>query len=89
MMIDFIAGALSDAGYGQSARSMYAAGETHADVGHALIAIRVSAFLDPSEYERLYRDWYDALKASVPAEGNDAIMIPGERSAANRPKPAT
>jgi L-2-hydroxycarboxylate dehydrogenase (NAD+) len=82
MMIDLVAGVLTGAGFGESVRSMYVPGETHANVGHALIAIRISAFLDPSEYERRYTDWYDRLKATSPARGNDAVMIPGESSAA-------
>jgi len=82
MMVDLIAGVLTGAGFGQSVRSMYVPGERRADVGHALIAIRISAFLEPSEYERRYRTWYDALKTSQPAQGHDAILIPGERSAA-------
>jgi L-2-hydroxycarboxylate dehydrogenase (NAD+) len=82
MMIDLIAGVLAGAGYGRGIGSMYAVGEAHADVGHALIAIRISAFLDLSEYSRRYRAWYDALKACAPARGHDAVMIPGERSAA-------
>jgi LDH2 family malate/lactate/ureidoglycolate dehydrogenase len=61
---------------------MYVPGELRADVGHALIAIRISAFLERSEYQRRYSTWYDALKASQPAQGHDAILIPGERSAA-------
>ncbi len=82
MMIDLVAGVLTGAAFGESVQSMYVPGETHADVGHALIAIRVSAFLDPSEYQRRYTDWYDRLKASTPARGHDAVMIPGESSAA-------
>jgi LDH2 family malate/lactate/ureidoglycolate dehydrogenase len=82
MMVDLIAGVLTGAGFGQNVKSMYVPGERCADVGHALIAIRISAFLEPAEYERRYRTWYDALKASQPAQGHDGILIPGERSAA-------
>ena len=82
MMVDLIAGILTGAGFGQGVHSMYVPGELRADVGHALIAIRISAFLERSEYERRYSTWYDALKASQPAQGHDAILIPGERSAA-------
>lgn len=83
MMIDLIAGVLSGAGFGTRVRSMYVPGEIRGDVGHALIAIRVSAFLEPSEYERRYAVWFDALKATSPAQGHNAVMIPGERSAAH------
>jgi L-2-hydroxycarboxylate dehydrogenase (NAD+) len=82
MMIDLVAGVLTGAEFGEGVRSMYVPGQTHADVGHALIAIRISAFLDPLEYERRYRVWYDALKASSPARGNDVVIVPGESSAA-------
>jgi LDH2 family malate/lactate/ureidoglycolate dehydrogenase len=82
LMVDLVAGVLTGAGFGQGVRSMYVPGERHADVGHALIAIRISAFLKPSEYQRRYRMWYDALKRTRPAQGYDAILIPGERSAA-------
>ncbi len=81
MMIDLIAGVLTGSGFGKGVRSMYVPGEARAHVGHALIAIRISAFLDPLEYKDRYRAWYDALKASSPAQGNDAVMIPGENSA--------
>jgi L-2-hydroxycarboxylate dehydrogenase (NAD+) len=83
MMIDLLAGVLSGAGFGKQVRSMYVPGETRGDVGQVLIALRVSAFLASSEYERRYALWYDTLKASKPAQGHDAVKIPGERSAAH------
>jgi LDH2 family malate/lactate/ureidoglycolate dehydrogenase len=86
MMIDLLAGVLAGAGFGTHVRSMYAPNETRGDVGHALIAIRISAFLAPSDYERRYGVWHDALKASSPAQGHDVVMIPGERSAAHARK---
>ena len=86
MAIDLLAGVLAGAGFGARVRSMYAPGETRGDVGHALIAIRLSAFLSHSDYERRYGAWHDALKASAPAQGHDVVRIPGERSAAHARK---
>jgi L-2-hydroxycarboxylate dehydrogenase (NAD+) len=86
MIVDLVAGVLAGAGFGSGVRSMYVPGEARGNVGHAFIAIRISAFIDPSEYELRYRAWYDALKATPPAQGHDAVMIPGERAAAHSRK---
>lgn len=82
MAVDLITGVLSGAGFGTGVRSMYAQGEDHSNVGNAMIAIRISAFLDIAEYYNRYRVWYDELKASQPAAGSHEVMIPGERSTA-------
>jgi L-2-hydroxycarboxylate dehydrogenase (NAD+) len=86
MMIDLLAGVLAGAGFGKGVRSMYAPGETRGNVGQALIAIRVSAFLALSEYEGRFRAWYDSLKATPPAQGHEGVRIPGERSSAHARK---
>jgi len=54
----------------------------HADpcgVGHFLMAVRVQAFMDPSEFESRMDQFIEQLKTAPLAEGSERIFIAGEK----------
>ena len=54
------------------------------DYGFTVIALRRDIFVSAERYDELLRELVAALKAAVPIDPSNPVLLPGERSAANR-----
>jgi len=54
------------------------------DYGYTVIAMRRDIFVSAGRYDEILRELVDALKAAVPIDPAHPVILPGERSAANR-----
>ena len=73
MMVDILCGVMS----GQGA----ALGNERAqqgEMGQWFAAWRVDLFRDPEEFATEMRDWLDAVRATRPAPGVDAVLVAGD-----------
>jgi len=54
------------------------------DYGFTVIAMRRDIFVDVERYDQILQELVDKLKAAVPTDPEQPVILPGERSAANR-----
>ena len=47
-------------------------------IGHFFGAMRIDAFIDPTEFKRQIDDWIRTFRATKPAPGTSGPLIPGD-----------
>ena len=81
MLIDILAGVLSGAEFGGGVRSLYHNRERPAHGGGFFLAFKVEAFMPLCAFGSRMDTLIDRVHALAPAEGFDAVRVPGERGA--------
>jgi LDH2 family malate/lactate/ureidoglycolate dehydrogenase len=76
--VDLLTGILSGAGWSK----LLPVVTTQA--AHTFVALRIDAFADPAVFRRDLGAMLDALRASLPMEGAERVLVPGDREAAAR-----
>ena len=76
LAVDVLAGLLTGSGFGGQAKNLNHP-DQHSDCGHLLVAIDISKFMDPADYQTDIATLTDATKA---AGAPGAVMLPGERA---------
>ena len=82
-MIDLLCGPLSGANWGPCTPAFAL---THPDpgrrvgigIGHFFGAMRIDAFIDPTEFKRQVDDWIRTFRRTRPAPGTNGPLIPGD-----------
>ena len=89
MMLGFLAGTLNRAAFGRDVVDFNADDLTVTETGHVLIALDVSRFLDPRDFQAEVTRHLDDLRNSARLPGVDRIRTPGELRAERRRQRAT
>jgi len=82
-MVDLLCGPLSGANWGPCTPPFSL---DHAEpprrvgqgIGHFFGAMRIEAFIDPTEFKRQVDDWIRTFRATKPAPGTSGPLIPGD-----------
>jgi LDH2 family malate/lactate/ureidoglycolate dehydrogenase len=78
VFVDVLCGVLTGAAYGGLLNNMYRNFTDPQDIGHFFLALDIAAFQPPALFAERIDDMIDRLKASAPAEGHAAVLMPGE-----------
>eukprot|EP00927_Polykrikos_kofoidii_P073382 TRINITY_DN69426_c0_g1_i1.p1 TRINITY_DN69426_c0_g1~~TRINITY_DN69426_c0_g1_i1.p1 ORF type:complete len:392 (-),score=54.53 TRINITY_DN69426_c0_g1_i1:90-1184(-) len=84
LLMEILSGVVSGSAYGGDVKALYsdqtnAVSEGAQNVGHFVFAMRPDLFLGSmDEYYQRFDDLVDRIKANKPAEGFDAVLMPGE-----------
>lgn len=78
LIIDVLSGVLTGSLFGSSVRDMYEDFGSPQGIGHFMLAIDISRFMDLMIWKARMDDMISSLKLSQPAEGFAAILLPGE-----------
>jgi LDH2 family malate/lactate/ureidoglycolate dehydrogenase len=82
-MVDLLCGVLSGASWGPFVPPFYFR-QADSDrtvgqgIGHLFGALRVDGFMDPDEFRGRIDEWIRTLRATKPAPGVPAVLIPGD-----------
>ncbi|WAP69815.1 Ldh family oxidoreductase [Jiella pelagia] len=76
---EILTGVLMGGAFGTELTNLYDDLDTPQRNSHFVLAIDVSAFLDPDAFRARMDGYVDLLKASAPAPGSDGVRMPGER----------
>lgn len=79
LAIEILSGLLSGASFGKDVQNFNEDSHGEADVGHFVILMDISRFLDLRYFEKLIQTMIAEIKAVECAVGIDEILIPGER----------
>lgn len=82
-LVDVLCGVLSGANWGPftppfALRQEMPARAVGKGIGHFFGAMRIDGFIDPEEFRRQMDDWVRTFRATRPAPGEDAVLIPGD-----------
>lgn len=80
MMVDVFSGVLLDLPFGGHVSSMYHDLSKGRELGHTIIVIDPSRFMELNKFKHAMSQSLDELAAIKPAEGNDKVYYPGERA---------
>lgn len=83
MMVDVLAAVLSGANWGPFAppfalRQSLPTRSVGKGIGHFFGALQIAGFIDPLEFKRQIDDLVRTFRATKPAPGHDAVLIPGD-----------
>ena len=84
MMLGLLAGPLNRAAFGRDVVDFNADDRTVTETGHVLIALDVSRFLNPADFQAEVTRHLDDLRNSARLPGVDRIRTPGELRAVRR-----
>lgn len=84
LMLGLLAGPLNRAAFGRDVVDFNADDRTVTETGHVLIALDVSRFLEPAEFQADVTRHLEDLRASARLPGVDRIRMPGEMRAQRR-----
>lgn len=82
-MVDLLCGPLSGANWGPFTPPFIMLKATQERVvgkgiGHFFGALKIDAFIDPTEFKRQVDDWIRTFRATKPAPGTEGPLIPGD-----------
>ncbi len=82
-MVDLLCGPLSGANWGPFTPPFIMLKTTQErtvgkGIGHFFGALKISAFIDPTEFKRQVDDWIRTFRATKAAPGTDGPLIPGD-----------
>lgn len=75
IMVDVLCGILNS---GVTSKHVREDKSTGPNVGHTMVAIDISSFEEPEEFDRRIKQFAEELKAAKPAPGVSKIYLPGE-----------
>ncbi len=81
LAVEVMCGVLTGAHVGREVPSFFDDWERPSNVGHTLGAINIAAFADPMVFQQRTDSLIEGLKHSLPANGYEAVRVPGERRA--------
>ncbi|USG68417.1 Ldh family oxidoreductase [Brevibacillus ruminantium] len=87
MLVDILCGLLTGAGYGPDVHSLYENDFFPQNVGHLFLTLRIENFMPLALFQQQMDTYIRQIKAEPKMEGQDEILIPGEkewRTAAER-----
>ncbi len=76
LMVDLLTGVLADSSYGPRVKGMESDEVAH--VGHAFMAVDLSAFGEVADFKARMDGYIDEIKNSRKAKGSEVIYLPGE-----------
>ena len=82
-MVDILSCVLSGANWGPFA-APFALGQAMPErsvgkgIGHFFGAMKISGFIDPTEFKHQIDDWIRTFRKTAPAPGTDGPLIPGD-----------
>lgn len=82
-IVDILSGVVSGANFGPFVPPAVAylprnPKEVGTGTGHFFGAMRIDAFMTPSEFKERMDEWIGTFRASKPATGHDKVLIPGD-----------
>ena len=80
LFVDMLSGVLSGGAYGLDPSSLHDAEGAQANLGQFFIVIDPQAFMSKETFLLRCDDLLDMIKSAPPAEGFEAVRIPGERA---------
>ncbi len=84
LVLGLLAGPLNRAAFGRDVVDFNADDRTVTETGHVLIALDVSRFLDPADFQAEVTRHLDDLRGSLRLPGVDRIRLPGDMRAQRR-----
>jgi len=78
LLIDILTGVLSGGGFSSHVRTLYKQVETPSQVAHTCAALRISAFIDLTEFHRRMEEIIQLMHSCPTAPGFERIFVPGE-----------
>lgn len=83
MMVDVLVAVLSGANWGPftppfALRQEFPARSVGKGIGHFFGAMQIAGFIDPLEFKRQIDDLVRTFRATKPAPGHEAVLIPGD-----------
>lgn len=84
IMIDVLCGLLTRTRVSPDVGALYDDFDEPMRLGHFLIAINVSALMDPDEFRAAVEAYVDRIKAEPTGDGVEQILVPGEPEAITR-----
>jgi len=82
LAVEILVGVLTGAAVGPQVPSYFDNWTEKSNVGHALVAIDISAFMDPEYFADRMEGLIMEIKGVPPATGSTGVLVPGERRSA-------
>jgi L-2-hydroxycarboxylate dehydrogenase (NAD+) len=76
LAVDIFSGVLSGSAFGTN---LYARKDAPAKVSHFFVALKIDAFIEPSQFKSMMDEYINMLKSSEKAAGKNRIFIHGEK----------
>lgn len=80
---DLLGGVLSGAAWGPHCPHFFFPDKPYSDqtksgLGHCFTAMRIDAFMEPSEFKSRVDEWIRTFRKTAPADPNRPVMVPGD-----------